>query len=148
MSQLVQSEGTDTLECTHCALVHWYIQKPGIVPDEHWARSGWFSSFWIHGGGWDADQHHIVLANPGGGDLGGEEDIEENVAKVGVCSDQQLVFLSFHWLDVQHAHSFLHIASIFLEEQLAFFRVFGVVLCDLFDLDHWWRIFILISSSL
>ena len=59
------------------------------APDEHGAGRGGVG-LGVHWGVGHAHQHHVVLANPGGGDLGGEEDVEEHVAEVGVRADQKL----------------------------------------------------------
>ena len=92
---------------------------------------------WIHWWIGHTHQHDIVLANPGGGDLGGKENVEKNIPQVGVRSDQQLMLLALYCLDVQHANPFLHIAAVLLEEQLALLGVLGVVLGHLLDLNHW-----------
>ena len=38
----------------------------------------------------DTDQHHVVLAHPGGGHAGAQQDVEQHVAEVGVRADQKL----------------------------------------------------------
>ena len=126
------------------------IERGKIIckPDEHWARSSRLGLLWVHWWIGHAHQHDIVLANPGGGDLGGKENVEKNIPQVGVRSDQQLMLLALYCLDVQHANPFLHIAAVLLEEQLALLGVLGVVLGHLLDLNHWRRVLVIFLGSL
>lgn len=100
--------------------VHFSLQLIRVFavfdPDEHRSGAGSVIRFGLERWVGDTHQHDVVFSHSGGGDPRGEENVEEDITEVCICSDQQLGFVVVGWLEMQHTHSFLYIGSVLLVE--------------------------------
>ena len=115
-------------------------------PQQHRA---WLRGLFLGVDRWvgNTDDHHVVLPYPGGWHLGGKENVEEDIAQIGVRPHQQLCLVTINRLQVQHPNTFLLVLIILLVEKFTFLAVQSVSLLHLLDLYYGRLVFIIPSIS-
>ena len=89
------------------------------------------------------DHHHIILAHPLQWDRLVEDDVQQDVAEIGVRPDHNLDF-RINLLDVQRPDAPIGKISVHFDEQLAALRKDAVLFLDRSELHHGRFIFLVI----